>query len=343
VDWSVVAGQSSNIAAAAVLSMVGLLLNTSALELIARKDINMNRELLATGMANIAGGLGGSSVGFHYLGLSALPFRAGVFSRLVGVFAALVTGLVLLFGASLLSLVPTPVVGGLLLYVGLSFLVEWLYDAWFQLRTTVCVLIILAVVATAGFLTGVGVGIVIAIILFVVNYSRINMVKNTLSGITYRSNLERPPEHRFLLRRFGEQIYVLQLQGYIFFGTAQGLLTRVYERVQGPHEEPLRHLLLDFQHVTALDSSAIFSFVRLKQFAESNGFRIVMTDLGEGSRAQFARSGLTEGDGVLRFFESLDYGMEWCEEEILKTEASNTIIRAASVNAQLRRVFPPPN
>jgi SulP family sulfate permease len=344
VDWSVVAGQASNIAAAVVLSMVGLLLNTSALELIARKDIDMNRELLATGMANIAGGLGGSSVGFHYLGLSALPFRAGVFSRLVGVFAALVTGLVLLFGASLLSLIPTPVVGGLLLYLGLSFLVEWLYDAWFQLPHVdyLMVVIILAVVATVGFLAGVGVGIVIAIIVFVVNYSRINMVKNTLSGTTYRSNLERPPEHRFLLRRFGEQIYVLQLQGYIFFGTAQGLLTRVYERVQGLHEEPLRHLLLDFQNVTALDSSAIFSFVRLKQFAESNGFRIVITDLDDVSKAQFARSGLTEQDGILRFFESLDYGMEWCEDEILKGEASNTIIRAASVNAQLRRVFSSP-
>jgi SulP family sulfate permease len=344
VDWGVVAGQASNIAAAAILSMVGLLLNTSALELIARKDIDMNRELTSTGMANIAGGLAGSSVGFHYLGISAIPLRARVFSRLVGVFAALVTVLALLFGASLLSLIPTPVVGGLLLYVGLSFLVEWLYDAWFQLPKVdyLLVVIILGVVATVGFLAGVGVGIVIAIILFVVNYSRINMVKNTLSGTTYQSNLERPPEHRFLLRRFGEQIHVLQLQGYIFFGTAQGLLTRVYERVQDSQKEPLRHLLLDFQNVTALDSSATFSFVRLKQFAESNSFQIVITELDEVSKTQLARSGLTDQDGVLRFFGSLDYGMEWCEDEILKGEGSNTIIRAASVNAQLRKVFSSP-
>lgn len=345
VDWSVVADQASNIAAAAVLGMVGLLLNTSALELIAKKDIDMNRELTATGAANIVGGLGGGSVGFHYLGLSALPFRAGIFSRLVGVFAALVTGLVLLFGASLLSLIPTPVVGGLLLYVGLSFLVEWLYDAWFQLPHVdyLLVVVILGVVATVGFLAGVGVGVVIAVILFVVNYSRINMVKNALSGTTYQSNLERPPEQRFLIQRFGEQIYVLMLQGYIFFGTAQGLLTRVYERVQGPHEQPLRYLLLDFQHVTALDSSAIFSFVRLKQFAEANSFQIVITELSAISKTQFARSGLAEGDGVLHFFGSLDYGMEWCEDEILKSEGSNTIIRAASVNAQLRRMLSSPD
>jgi SulP family sulfate permease len=345
VDWSVVADQASNIAAAAVLGMVGLLLNTSALELIAKKDIDMNRELTATGAANIVGGLGGGSVGFHYLGFSALPFRAGIFSRLVGVFAALVTGLVLLFGASLLSLIPTSIVGGLLLYVGLSFLAEWLYDAWFQLPHIdyLLVVIILGVVATVGFLAGVGVGVVIAVILFVVNYSRINMVKNTLSGTTYQSNLERPPEQRFLIRRFGEQIYVLMLQGYIFFGTAQGLLTRVYERVQGPHDEPLRYLLLDFQHVTALDSSAIFSFVRLKQFAEANSFQIVITELSANSKAQFARNGLSEGDGVLHFFESLDYGMEWCEDQILKGEGSNTIIRAANVNAQLRRMFSSPD
>jgi sulfate permease, SulP family len=344
INWQVVASEASDIAAAALLSMVGLLLNNSALELVARRDADMNRELIAAGVGNVAGGLGGSSVGFHYLGVSALPFRAGAFSRLVGVAAGLLTALVLLFGASLLAYVPTPVVGGLLFYVGTSFLVEWLYDAWFRLPHIdyALVVIILAVVGAVGFLQGVAAGIAIAIILFVVNYSRVDVVKHTLSGTTYQSRLERPLEQRHLLNRFGECIYVLRLQGYLFFGTAQGLLARAHARMQDSQLLPLRFLLLDFQGVSALDSSAIFSFVRLMQFAEANHFQLVLTDVSEASRTKLARNAFREQSGLIRFFDSLDYGMEWCENEVLRTEASPTITRAASVAAQLRRVFATP-
>jgi SulP family sulfate permease len=344
VDWSAVASQGSNIAAAAILSIIALLLNTSALELVARKDIDLNRELVAAGVGNIIGGLGGSSVGFQYLGISSLPFRAGAFSRLVGFTAAFLTGLVLLFGASLLSLIPTPVVGGLLFFVGVSFLVEWLYDAWFRLPHLdyALVLIILGVVGAVGFLQGVAVGIIIAIILFVVNYSRVDVVKNTLSGLTYQSRLERPLEQRHLLNRFGEGIYLLRLQGFLFFGTAQALLMRVRSRLQDTNALPLRFLLLDFQGVAALDSSAIFSFVRLMQSAEASGFQLVLTDLDSASRARLARNGFREQVGLIRFFDSLDYGMEWCENEVLSAEATPTITRAASVVAQLRKVFSTP-
>src|SRR4030095_11988944 len=108
-------------------------------------------------------------------------------------------------GASLLAFVPTPVVGGLLFYVGTAFLVEWLYDAWFRLPHIdyALVVVILAVVGAVGFLQGVAVGIAIAIVLFVVNYSRVDVVKHVLSGTTYQSRLERPLEQRHLLSRFG--------------------------------------------------------------------------------------------------------------------------------------------
>jgi sulfate permease, SulP family len=56
VDWGLIADQSSNIAAVAFISIVALLLNASALELIAQKDMDLNRELISTGMANIVGG-----------------------------------------------------------------------------------------------------------------------------------------------------------------------------------------------------------------------------------------------------------------------------------------------
>jgi SulP family sulfate permease len=342
VDWGLIAGQASNIAAVALISIVALLLNSNALELIAKRDIDLNRELVATGVANIVGGFAGSSVGYHYLGFSAIPFRMHINSRLLAIIAASLTGFVLLFGASLLSLMPTLMAGGVLFFLGISFLVEWLYDAWFQLPRVdyALVLLILGVVGTFGFLEGVGTGIVIAVILFVVNYSRIDIIKDSLTGGSYQSNVERPFEHRQLIRQLGEQIQILRLHGFIFFGTSQSLVKRVSERLKDAEREKLKYLILDFQHVTALDSSAVFSFVRLKQLADAHKFHLILTDLSPETKTKLTRAGLNEQDEWTLFPPNMDYGMEWCESKLLLDEGGSMIIRAGTLRAQLNGMLP---
>jgi SulP family sulfate permease len=342
VDWQLIASQSGNIAAIAFVSIVALLLNASALELIAQKDADLNRELISLGIANIAGGLAGGSVGYHHLGVSSISFRMGFSNRLVALFSALVTAAALLVGASALSLVPKFMVGGLIFFVGLSFLVEWLYDARHQLPRIDYILVwaILIVIGWLGFLQGVGVGIVIATALFVVNYSRIGIVKDTLTGSSYRSNMERPFEQLQLIKRLGGCILILRLQGFIFFGTSQSLVNRLNERLKDTSQGKLRFLILDFQHVTALDASALFSFVRLKQLASANQFRLVFTDINKDLRMRLAPSGLDEDEVTIRIQPTMDYGMEWCESKLLAEEGGSTIIRGGTLHGQLKRLLP---
>lgn len=341
VDWQVIVQQAGNIAAIALISLVAMLLNSNALELIARKDVDLNRELITTGLANVVGGLAGSSVGYHYLGFTAISFRMNIHSRWTSIWAALVTAFVLIFGASLLSLVPTLIAGGVLFFLGFTFLTEWLYDAWFQLPRTdyVLVVVILFVVGIFGFLQGVATGIAIAIVLFVINYSRIDIVKDALSGNSYQSSAERPIEHRQLIKQRGDQIEILRLHGYVFFGTAQGLVQRVNERVKDPGRARLRHLILDFQHVSAMDSSAIFSFVRLQQLADAHEFHLILTDVNSQTKDQLKRAGFHEQDQWIHFSSSMDYGMEWVESKLLD-EGSSTITRAGSLRAQIEKHLP---
>ena len=344
VDWKLIASQLSNMAAVAVVSLIALLLNASALELIAQKDVDLDRELISTGFANIVGGLAGASVGYPSLSVSTVSFRMGISSRLTAFFAALVTGIVLLFGESALALIPKFIAGGLIFFIGASFLVEWLYDAWFQLPRVdyALVWVILIVVGSVGFLQGVGVGIAIAIILFVVNYSRINIAKDALTGKTYQSNVERAFEQRALIQQHGDSILILRLQGFIFFGTSQGLVNRIQQRIKDAALGKLRFLILDFQHVTALDASATFSFVRLKQLAGTQQFHLVLTDLNHEIQNKLARSGLHEEEGLIRIHPNMDYGMEWCESRLLVEEGGSTILRAGSLRGQLRKLLPTP-
>ena len=101
--------------------------------------------------------------------------------------------LILFTGVPLLSYMPTPVLGGLLMFLGISFLYEWLIDAWYKFSRFEYLVIpmILFVVATVGFLEGVFFGMVAAIVLFVVNYSQTKVIRYELTGAQQKSNVER--------------------------------------------------------------------------------------------------------------------------------------------------------
>lgn len=342
VDWQVVWGQAGRLASIMVLSTIGLLLNASGLELAIRKDIDLDRELVAAGVGNVLAGLGGSPVGFQTIGTSTLSQRMAGGSRLTTVITALLLAGALFFGASVLSFFPKVVLGGLLLFLALSFLVEWVFEAARTLPRMdyLLVLVILVIIATVGFLEGVGAGTVIAVILFAVNYSRVDYVKDTLTGLIFRSRMDRPEEHRRLLDEKGNQIFILRLQGFLFFGTAQNLLNRLRLRLRDESQPRLRFVLLDFHNVTALDSSAVMSFSRMQQLAQSNQVQLVLCEVGPQMRTRLERGGLVENDeSYYRLYPSLDHGMEWCEGRLLAEDQRSMIVKAASLERQLRSVF----
>ncbi|NIW44428.1 MAG: cyclic nucleotide-binding protein, partial [Gammaproteobacteria bacterium] len=251
VDWWIILSQIGNMGTIIIISVITLLLSASGLELIIQEEINLNRELQSTGIANMAAGLGASPVGYMSLALSALGFRIGANRRAAGIIAAGLCGITLVFGATIFSYFPKPLLGGLLIFLGLSFLFEWVYETWFKLPKAEYLLLlsILIIIGVFGFLEGVSVGLLIAVILFVVNYSRIDVVKHALSGANYQSNVDRAAPYQRLLRKKGDQLYILKLQGFIFFGTANNLLDQVRQRLNNSSLPALNYLILDFRFV----------------------------------------------------------------------------------------------
>jgi sulfate permease, SulP family len=344
VNWVEILQQFGNIATIFIVSAVSLLLNASGLELIVKHDIDLNRELQAAGVANMAAGLGGSMVGFHTMSLSALGYKMGANSRLVGLVVGSLCAVTLFLDASLLSFFPRPVVGGLLMSLGLNLLHEWLYNAWFRLSRAdyFIVLLILIVIGGVGFLEGVAVGIVAAVVLFVINYSQITIVKNEFSGASYQSHLNRPPSHCEELYEQGGQIYILKLQGFIFFGTANRLFVQVRQRADDGGQLPLHYVILDFRHVTGLDSSALHSFAKMKSLAEERGITFVFSHLKPAVQTQLARGGLDAHNPSARLFPDLDHALEWCENRILAIDTTQTQTTSLPLPKQLEGVLSHP-
>src|SRR5512143_512999 len=344
IDWHAIFAHADKIVTLIVLSVVALLLNTSALEVTLGQDIDLNREIRAAGFANLAAGLGGAPIGYQTLGMSTLAHRLGARTRLVNLVSGLLCGAALFFGASLISYFPKVVLGGMLLYLGLSFLVEWLVDAqrFLPLVDYLLVWLILGIIIAFGFLQGIAAGIFIAAILFVITYSRVNVIRDILDGQALHSNVDRPRAHRELLAQSGPGIYVMRLQGFIFFGTVQAVLERVRLRLTDSEQPKLCYLVLDFQRVTRLDSSAVFGIIRLKQLALANGVWMVWTHVAPGIQKQLQRGGLVDDrDDSFIILPTLDHGMEWCENRILaETGVTDLTGFIERLEGMLRKAFP---
>ncbi len=342
-DWSAVAAQAGYLVPLMVVSVMALLLNAAGLELIVKRDIDLNRELIVAGLANLAGGAGGASVGYHSIGLSSLNQSLAGGKRLPGLLMALAVGSVALLGASALAYLPKLMLGGLLVFLGLDLLIEWIYRAWFKfpkLEFAVIVSIV-AVIAARGFLEGIVAGTVAMIVLFVISYSRVNVVKHALSGASYHSRVTRSYQQQALLRARGDQLYILQLQGFIFFGTGARLFEQLRARMRQPGQVALRFVALDFAQVSGVDSTALLSFAKIVGLAREQGVVLVLTGLAPQLQRQVSRSGLADQPGVVQIFAQLDYGVEWCENQLVAGEQAGPAADAA-LREQLAFIVPAP-
>ena len=310
------------IATMMILSTISVLFNYSGLELIVKEDFDLDKELRLTGYSNILAGIAGAPAGYLTLSETSLAYNIGSRSRLPSIIVAIFCGIALLVGAQILSIFPKVILGGLLLNLGLEFLVEWLVDTWKRLNKSdyLVILLILIVIGTVGFLEGIVIGLLMSIVLFVVNYSKVEVVKYELTGKTFNSNVERSAYLRQILDDNGDHVFILPLQGFIFFGTANRLLQRVLNRIESDSGDSIKYFLSDFRQVTGMDSSAVNSFNKLKIMAENHQFQILLCGLNEDINEQLKIEGLIPDDSnIIQTFVDLDHGLEWCEEQIIQT------------------------
>lgn len=348
-DASMMNGNVANIIALMIVAAIVILLNAASVELTTHKDMELDRELKVNGIGNIIAAPLGALTGCIALSRTILNFKSGATHRISGILAAIFCGALLLAGAPVLSLFPRPVLGGLLLYLGLSLLSEWVYDGWKKLSRFdyFLVITIVVIIGLWGFLPGVGIGLVIACMLFAINSSRAGAIKRILTGSKYRSNVERSFQHQELLKKNGDRIYIIQLQGYIFFGTAFPLLTHLKDRITNANEQKIQFVILDFAQVTGLDSSSILSFSKLLQCAHVNEVWVLFVGMSNRiARMLVDEKCIAAADHASEFgihgipFPDLDYALGWCEDSIIDSEAKSDTEAIATFTGHFSDLFP---
>lgn len=328
VDWGAIFGQSSTILVLALLAIIMLLLDTSGIEVTLDKDLDINRELRSAGRANITMGLLAGPLVIHTATDTALAKKLGG-DRFIAVIAhASVVGAAILVGPEPISYLPKFILGGLLIYLGLSFFDKWIWAVRRNLPLSdfavICCIVL--TVAVYGIIQGVAVGVALATVLFVHQYSQLSTIKASLSASEHVSNIDRSAEDRHFLDQQTGRLQILILQGFLFFGTASRLLDQIQIVLKDPDKANLQYLVLDFRNVDALDSSAVNSFAKLMQLCMKENLALVLTGCSSAikQRLDIAHRSVGFQQGRLQFFLTLDDGIGWCDDETLEGKANRS-------------------
>ena len=290
VDWAAISMQVPNMLGLMLVALIAIVMNVAGLEVAINRELDWDREFRAGGAASLVAGLGGGTVATIVVPASLRSKLFGADTRLTGIFAALVIASALIVGDGMLELVPSPLVGGILIFAGLGMLDQGLIGSRNRLPVSAfgIVVLIFIVIIAFGLLEGIGAGMLATLVLFAVQLSRADTIASRFTARERRSNRTRPVPDRAILLEEGERVHAYRLRGYIFFGSVTSLADRLRESLDGAARPVC--LLLDFAAVSGCDPSAVSVLARLLQTAQAAGVEVVLSALPKQLARDFERN-----------------------------------------------------
>ena len=256
-----------------------------------RYDIHPNRELIALGFANLAGGATGGYPIAGGFSRSAVNVRAGARTQLAALVTCAVVVITLLaftraffyLPKAALSAIIVAAVAGLIDIPGAAEV--------YRVKRADFYLLVLTFVATLslGIQWGILVGVAASVLLFLVRTTR-----------PYFAVLGRIPESQTYLNAARhphaetmQGIILVRVDAQFYFGNVSFLKETVRTLVRDS-ETPVRYFVLEAAGVNDLDSAAAATLAELDEELAAQGVRLVLTRIKGPVRDVLHRSGLLE-------------------------------------------------
>ncbi|HUU67076.1 MAG TPA: SulP family inorganic anion transporter [Methyloceanibacter sp.] len=318
VDWGVIAQSSAEIGSFCGVMAIALLLDVSSLEVARQKTGDLDQEFRSNGLANLLASVFGGFGGSLSMNACLLLDESGATTRWAGAIVGIVCAIILFSGADVGSFVPKAILGGMLAYLGVVIFAELTVSpAQRSWADGVLALAMMLTIINFGYFMGVVLGVVGACLLFALSYSQIGVIRRHLTRYEFSSNVERSPEQTRLLHEEGKRVHVFWLSGFIFFGSSNGLYERIKRVIEEQHDKPVGYVVLDFGAVQGLDSSAVLSLVKLRNFCEEHKVALVFSGLSDAMSSGFERAGFFGATRPHQKFGTRNEAIEWCEDMLL--------------------------
>jgi SulP family sulfate permease len=323
----------------AFLALLTQSMSLSALMASGNQDLDTSSEIEDMGAGNVLCALIAAPPGSTDVVASTLYEEFGASSRWMPLISSAVCVVMAVFGSAIIPWMPKLLVGSTVFLFAYQLFYEWLYEnvRGFQPIDFAIVLIILGTVIFVGFMPGIGVGILLALLLFVLRYSMISAVQGQQTLANYRSSVERSKSSNEILDVHGSECLVYSLRGFLFFGTANAVLDLIRDdaHVRSGH---FKVVLLDMKRVTGMDISALNTFVQIRAICERSGVRLIYAGVEEETRESLLMLGAVSVEhGEPLMFPEADYAVEYMEDVLLSLYQAEA--ESMTIYDHLNRIF----
>ncbi|KAJ3196507.1 hypothetical protein HK101_008690 [Irineochytrium annulatum] len=311
-------------------------INVPALAVSTHQPVDVNHEIIGHGLSNLCAGFIGVPQNYLVYSNSVLYMRSGGNSTIGGLMLAGATAIIWIYGDKVIGFVPTVVVGSLIFHLAYDLMKESIWDTrngGISVWEYSTILLIVVVMAVFGFTEGILAGMILACFFFVIMYSRRSIIRGSYKGTEVRSNVHRPYRQKMFLDSVGDQVRILKLQGFMFFGVISQLESYL-EQLLVDHPKT-RFVVLEFGLITGVDYSALEAFHRLKRLLIEHQVHLIFCEMG-AIASDLAQSGIFSehdpdvphpslesggpgGETKVHSFESLNQALEFCENSLLVT------------------------
>jgi len=309
----------------AVLLSIDTLKTCVVLDALTRSRHNSNRELIGQGLGNLTAGLIGGMPGAGQMGATMVNMSSGAISRMSGVIEGVLALMAFLLLGNLIAWVPVAALAAILIVVGARMIDRHSLQFLKAKSTIFDFIVILAVVTvalTVGLIPASATGVLLAIVLFIREQIGGQVVRRKVYGNQSFSKQIRLHEDMTILEQRGDQAVIFELQGSLFFGTANQLYTSLE-----PEIKARKYILLDMARVQTIDVTAAHMLEQIRDMMAEKGGFLVFAHLphslpsGRDMQQYIDQMGLAPYKSAARIFDELDAAQEWVENRILKEAA----------------------
>lgn len=304
-----------------VLLSIDTLKTCVIVDALTRSRHNSNRELIGQGIGNIAAALIGGVPGSGTMGATLMNVNSGGKTKLSSLLEGVFVLTVFLLFSKLIGWVPIGALAGILIIVAFRMFDRSIFHLLKQRSTVLdfCVIATVVIVAvTKGLIEAAGIGVALAIFLFIREQIRGSVIRRKLYGNQISSKQHRLPAEKKALEEFGTLTTVCELQGSLFFGTTDQLFSELE-----PDLKMCRHVILDMRRVQSVDFTAAHMLEQIESMLKERGGHLIFTSLpasvptGQDLQSYFNQVGLMKKSQNVKVFDSLDAALEWTEDRIL--------------------------
>ncbi len=305
----------------AVLLSIDTLKTCLVIDALTNTSHDANRELIGQGVGNMASSLAGGIPGAGTMGASLINISSGGTTRTSGLVTGVSSLLALVFLAPLIAWVPVAALAGILIVTGFRMIDRHSMAFFYTPATRLDFLVILSVILVAIFgnlIAASGVGVALAILLFIREQTRSSVVRKRTEGAAIFARRHNGPGSLAWPDSKANDSVVFELQGSLFFGTASQLHAALEPEIASH-----KYVILSMRRVQSLDVTATHVLEQIKDQLEKNDGYLVFCDIPKDLPSGLKMKRFLKDTGVVRptnkafAFRQLEDALKWVESREL--------------------------